>query len=312
MPIYHTFHGSTVEGITKLRSDLPTNFGGGGRAGSEQVIFTTEDPRIALNYASIVTEEKGIGKATVYAADIELKNPFIYDAKGISRDLERVIQEAKAEGHDGLVVLNSKEGIYPYDKLNTNVIAFNPDSVTIRAQAEITIEAGRLEQLQSEFAGFGGDVIYYAPSADLIITETPITPTLEELLHPVELVEEQTSAGMVAVIEQTVQETGREALALEEPESLFVWVTAEDERVCEDLFENSCAPRAGEALLMDEWEIFGNPQAENLICTMFAKGGGSNCRCWLDATGESAGASPVSISSAVMEGNADAEADYGD
>ena len=54
-----------------------------------------------------------------------------------------------------------------------------------------------------------------------------------------------------------------------------------DNDVCDDDFDNSCAPRHGWNLSLDEWDQVGQPGDQNLICSMYAKGGGSNCRCVL-------------------------------
>jgi hypothetical protein len=131
------------------------------------------------------------------------------------------------------------------------------------------------------------------------------------IVGPVEASIRQLGGGMVSTIENTVMTAAQEQTALEEPATLFVWNTAADDNVCQDVFENSCDPRDGEELQLDEWGALGEPGAEHLICTMFAKGGFSNCRCWLDASGDAQSASPTSISSAVSDGKSAAQDAYG-
>jgi hypothetical protein len=77
---------------------------------------------------------------------------------------------------------------------------------------------------------------------------------------------------------------GREVrlAGVQNPDSVtWTWVTMGDDRVCEDLFENSCSPRHGSARPLSQWEKFGLPQGPHLVCSLFSKGGGSNCRCFL-------------------------------
>jgi len=123
------------------------------------------------------------------------------------------------------------------------------------------------------------------------------------LLAPVVSVLTQSGAGMVNSVEKAVLQasvTATDLLATQqgadEPQ-LFEWETREDDKVCEDVFENSCAPRHGEQLTSDEWDAFGAPGSENLVCTIYAKGAFSNCRCVLRAA-NSAGRSPAPINTA--------------
>lgn len=133
------------------------------------------------------------------------------------------------------------------------------------------------------------------------------------LMAPVVAVLAATGAGMINAVEKIVLEEST-ALTLvkseergEEP-PLFEWETREDGRVCEDVFENSCLPRHGEELPLDEWGIFGEPSSENLICSMYAKGAFSNCRCVLRRVGaEGRSPDPINIRDAAEAGRRRAE-----
>ena len=90
------------------------------------------------------------------------------------------------------------------------------------------------------------------------------------------------------------------------------WVTMGDDNVCADAFENSCDQRHGETLSFEEWALYGFPQAPNLLCTIFTKGGGSNCRCFLvpEGTFEDIDGGALDASEAIASGEARAEADW--
>lgn len=126
----------------------------------------------------------------------------------------------------------------------------------------------------------------------------------DALLAPISAVLSQTGAGIVQAVEselhlEAVAATDEKA---DEP-ALFEWETREDDKVCEDVLENSCRPRHGEQLTLEEWELFGLPQGETLICTIFAKGDFSNCRCRLIPAGSAvATPEPVNIAEAAKAG----------
>lgn len=125
----------------------------------------------------------------------------------------------------------------------------------------------------------------------------------------------QTGAGLVGETERAIIEgAGAKVVDIadyrNEPPPLFEWETRQDDRVCEDVFENSCIERHGRALTWDEWGAFGRPGSENLICSIYAKGAFSNCRCVLRDAGMAEGrsASPLSITTAIEAGRLRARA----
>lgn len=132
----------------------------------------------------------------------------------------------------------------------------------------------------------------------LTIPKDSIPPDALVRTHPIgdHLDEVMVHADIPVDAGDTEDTTGTE-------EPLFSWETRQDDKVCDDAFENSCAPRHGEEHTLDEWDQLGQPQGENLICTMYAKGAYSNCRCVLlpaEATGRLP--QPVDISEAVKAG----------
>lgn len=89
------------------------------------------------------------------------------------------------------------------------------------------------------------------------------------------------------------------------------WVTMEDDRVCEGVLENSCAPRHDQELSEEEWAFMGSPGGFNLICSYYAKGPSSNCRCFLEpAEGSRTSPSPVNVSAAIASGKSRAEDEW--
>ncbi len=102
----------------------------------------------------------------------------------------------------------------------------------------------------------------------------------------------------------------QDAQAPEEPPD-WRWVTMEDDRVCEGVIENSCAPRHDQELSEDEWGFMGLPGGFNLICSYYAKGPSSNCRCFLEpAEGSRTSPSPVNVSAAIASGKSRAEDEW--
>lgn len=82
----------------------------------------------------------------------------------------------------------------------------------------------------------------------------------------------------------------------------FVWLTVGDDSVCEDEVENSCAPRHGMAAYMEQWDELGGPGAPNLLCSVYAKGGRSNCRCVLELAGDrERPAGPVDVAATIRD-----------
>ncbi len=112
-------------------------------------------------------------------------------------------------------------------------------------------------------------------------------------------------------LDQARADFAPETATADEPPPDWRWVTMEDDRVCDGVLENSCAPRHGQELSEDEWSFMGQPGGFNLICSYYAKGPSSNCRCFLEpADGAATSPSPVNISSAIESGKSRAEQDW--
>lgn len=130
------------------------------------------------------------------------------------------------------------------------------------------------------------------------------TAVAEALLGPIVSVLSSTGAGLIQAVEsdlhlQAVAATEEKA---DEP-LLFEWETREDDRVCDDVLENSCRQRHGEQMTLAEWELFGLPQGETLLCSIYAKGDFSNCRCRLIPAGSAfASVEPIRIADAAAAG----------
>ncbi|HQQ75766.1 MAG TPA: hypothetical protein PLB01_00305 [Thermoanaerobaculia bacterium] len=126
-----------------------------------------------------------------------------------------------------------------------------------------------------------------------------------------------TAAGIVADIESNVLRSAAfgtdQKMREDDPDAeppLWRWETREDDKVCEDLYENSCAPRHGDELTMEEWGAFGEPQSPNLICSIYAKGAFSNCRCVLEPANAAANPEPLNITEAAARGRERAQAAF--
>src|SRR5262249_17440294 len=124
---------------------------------------------------------------------------------------------------------------------------------------------------------------------------------LEALMSPFESILRDTASGLLSSVQTGVLDAG--AHSVDDPAAEFSWETMQDGRTCFEQFENSCEPRHGWNLTLEEWDSVGRPQAENLICSIYAKGAFSNCRCFLSAS-DVAEKSPksVDVSAAVAAG----------
>lgn len=148
-----------------------------------------------------------------------------------------------------------------------------------------------------------------ATSAEAVQASLASEGTAGALLAPVSSVLAAAAAGAVQAIEGDLAReavaTTAEAAPADAP-LLFEWQTREDDKVCEDILENSCRPRHGRQLTYDEWGVFGYPGDPDspTICSIFSRNSGSsNCRCaLLPAGSEAATPAPVNIADAAASG----------
>lgn len=147
-------------------------------------------------------------------------------------------------------------------------------------------------------------------SADTISKSLASEATRDALLAGFIATARSASAGYVQDIERGIVETSADETVTaaqdsgeEEPPN-FEWLAILDGRACDDAIENSCAPRHGVVMTMDQWEEMGRPGAANLICSIFSKGA-SPCRCVLlesGKTGTSEVLNPVDVTEAIKAG----------
>lgn len=117
----------------------------------------------------------------------------------------------------------------------------------------------------------------------------------------------QTAASFVEEVERQIEAAGYEASSATVDK--LAWDTVGDGNSCADGVENSCDPRNGKELTLDDWKSLGLPGAASLICSMYSKGGFSNCRCRLrDAATPRVDPSVIDVSEAVAAGKARANA----
>jgi hypothetical protein len=117
-----------------------------------------------------------------------------------------------------------------------------------------------------------------------------------------------TAATHVQGLERAVIQV---ALELTDGEDSFEWVAVMDGGTCDETFDNSCAPRHGEVKTLPEWDEVGRPGAAHLICSIYAPGEGSYCRCQLSAVDvPNRLASPVDVADAIKAGKSRAQELY--
>lgn len=93
------------------------------------------------------------------------------------------------------------------------------------------------------------------------------------------------------------------------PVPVFIWITMEDEGVCEGPFPAACVLRHAQKKTMADWRRFGLPKSPILKCSVKEP----RCRCILEAEkqGRAILAQRVKIREAVQSGRARARAAYG-
>lgn len=150
-----------------------------------------------------------------------------------------------------------------------------------------------------------------ATGQETVLASLASEATQEALLAPISAVLSAAAAGAVSAVETDIAAESVAAFHEDSVDSgegvpLLEWQTREDDRVCEDVFENSCAPRHGRQLTVDEWQTFGEPGDPDAptICAIFAKNpASSNCRCVLIPAGSAAStAEPINIAEAAARG----------
>lgn len=175
--------------------------------------------------------------------------------------------------------------------------------VLTSAQAQL---ASRLAELDATVSR-----ILAASGADTLAASLAAPATSEALLSPILSILTGAAAGAIQAVEadvrtEAVAVTRERGGAEGEQPPLFEWQTREDDKVCEDIIENSCAPRHGRQLTWEEWGIFGYPGDPDAptICAIYAKNpGASNCRCVLIPANSAASTpAPVNISQAAKAG----------
>lgn len=160
--------------------------------------------------------------------------------------------------------------------------------------------------------GASVDSMAAGTSEEAVAASLASAATTQALLAPIASILSSTAAGAIKAAESAVQTeavaTYQEAATADNPDAeppLFEWQTVEDDKVCEDLMENSCRPRHGLQLTYDEWGAFGYPgDADSpTLCAIYAKGDFSNCRCVLIPAGSAAGSpTPINVADAIAAG----------
>jgi hypothetical protein len=116
--------------------------------------------------------------------------------------------------------------------------------------------------------------------------------------------------GVADVVKEASRRVQLNAQLALGPERPFRWLTiAATIGSCDDVEENSCAPRHGQVKTLAQWAEAGTPGAPNLVCSIYSKGLFSNCRCSLQPASEPATVlDPVDATEAIKAGKARAQA----
>lgn len=97
---------------------------------ADGAFFFTPSKAFAEQMADFVAENDEAddrGDATVMMVYLSLKNPLIRDLAGKNVDIDLEIQDAKANGHDGLILFNALDGMPSWPE--TQYIVFRPEQI---------------------------------------------------------------------------------------------------------------------------------------------------------------------------------------
>jgi hypothetical protein len=166
---------------------------GAGTDAAAQAMFLTDNPAIARFFskeapgdASILTRlalalgVKKIGtlEPSIYEVKVQLQNPKIVDFGGrYKEDINRILAEAKAEGHDGVVFQNIKDG----PEIVHNVTAvFAPEGIKRFNRAGEPVTA----QERTDFLAQEGMQETLGETIDVDGVSRPTTNSTGQPIHP--------------------------------------------------------------------------------------------------------------------------------
>lgn len=121
-------------------NELYGSTGGGFKTGKGVYdgISFTDDARVAKSYAEKPTFDSQNSVPMVLERTVTLNKPKVIDvAKGEwSISLEKTIEQAKAEGYDGIIFKNIKDNYHPWTTKNpsNNIIAFSENQIKTKSQ----------------------------------------------------------------------------------------------------------------------------------------------------------------------------------
>lgn len=230
-----------------------------------------------------------------------IDDPDAFIASVVAAVLVRIRQRARAaaiEAHDyalalGLSALTDAEIDAVVGQAEERFISAGSVSM---ATALVPIIA-RLEQMRA--AGVAGSTIAASLQAQA---------TREAMLATLYSATKSAAAVYIQDIARTIAEVAAEASAELEGAVLFRWIAIMDDATCDDLIENSCAPRHNTELTFAEWGELGQPGAPQLICSIYARSG-SFCRCGLERVDDAPVRllNPVNVGDSVRAGRRRAE-----
>jgi GNAT superfamily N-acetyltransferase len=102
------YHGTARD----FEAFRPGRAGKGQRADAEGVMFFTSAPRTAEFFARMENRRSGEGELLL-PTYLSLRNPLEHDFQGAEKNAElsaALVQQAKAEGHDGVILRNVRDG----------------------------------------------------------------------------------------------------------------------------------------------------------------------------------------------------------
>lgn len=122
------YHGTAAD----IQEFTPGRGGKGAREDTKGAIFFTDTPRAADQFAASAQRRAGGSGANVLPVHLAISNPLEVDFAGKEKSETRVaaaIARAKADGNDGVLLQNVRDGFAPNTPTTNVWIAFSPEQV---------------------------------------------------------------------------------------------------------------------------------------------------------------------------------------
>lgn len=159
-----------------------------------------------------------------------------------------------------------------------NIVDLELSDAAATAQVEIKAAVGSLRQRLRSMADAGLSDKALASTLDAEAVTRALTQRIEAVAKSaaVSFVKAVEASAMLFAQAAKSSEAARLGVVLN-----WQWITMRDGKACNDTFYDSCGPRHGKSMQMEDWIKNGLPQGAFLLCSIYSRSGISQCRCFL-------------------------------